>query len=133
MTGNRTFRRPLAATLAALALIAGSETAMANEERWGCCLMMGDMSDPFCLSQDFFSTAMLTADRTNGSVNINELIVADTLFKIDGTNRAWAWRKKDENYHLLTMELNGATRLYTMDNKDRDNIKTEHIFKCRKR
>ena len=136
MTGNRAMRFFLSTILMTIAFVAGSESATAAEERWECCLLLGDMRDPFCVSLDSYSAAMLTADRTNstGTVNIGGIVIAEAKFMIDGTSRIWGWKDEHESPRLVMMKLNGVTQFISIPpGKKAADAKIEHSFKCRKR
>ena len=128
MTGHRTLRRPLAAILAAFALVAGSETATANEERWNCCIdsflcAIGKAKNDPTLTNDL----TLTADRSKGSGTLTfDTITQKTNFIINGLARRWYWGKgqiEDEPdifRYALVIEPDRTGYYYDFEFADKD-------------
>ncbi len=136
MIGYRIAGRPLAAILMTFGLVAASGDATAAEERWGCCLV--SILDPFCTVRGDNTIATLTADRTidTGTINIDNTVVEDTFFKINGSDRFWVWKDEDKAY-FLKVSLSRTGRLLSVDidadGKAGDNYQVEHVFRCKKR
>lgn len=128
MTGHRALGRTLAAILAALALVAGSETATAEEERWQCCIdsficAIGKAKNDPTLTNDL----TLTADRSKGAGTLTfGTITHETDFIINGLARRWYWGKgqiedePDTFRYALVMEPDRTGYYYDFAFADKD-------------
>ena len=129
MIGNRTLRRSLAIIVMTLALFAGSEAATAAEEQWRCCVGMS------CLPNRAELVATLTVNRTNntGTINIDNIIVEETAFAIDGLDRVWSWKDDHDKAHLFTITTHRYAYYYSNWSETEEEWESRNLFVCQKR
>ena len=129
MIGNRTLRRSLAIIVMTLALFAGSEAATAAEEQWRCCVGMS------CLPNLAELVATLTVNRTNntGTINIDNIIVEETDFAINGLDRVWFWKDDHNEKHLFSITTRRAGIYYSKWSETEKEWESRNYFVCKKR
>ena len=129
MTGQRTAHRSLVAIVMTLALVAGSGAATAAEEQWRCCIGL------LCLPQSAELVATLTVNRTNntGTINIDNIIVEETAFEIDGLDRVWFWKDDHDEDHLFSITTHRSGTYYSKWSKTEEEWESRDYFECKKR
>ena len=112
-----------------LALFAGSEAAMAAEEQWRCCIGLN------CSPQSDELVTVLTVNRTNntGTINIDNIIVEETAFEIDGLDRVWSWKDDHDKAHLFSITTRRAGIYYSKWSETEEEWESRNLFKCKKR
>lgn len=131
MTGHRTLRRTLPTILAALALVTGSETATADEERWECC---HHRVLAYCNPEHNEIVLKLQANRAKmiGRVKIGDVVDTSSVFVIQGLARRWVWgRSVDDTEYQIIMKLNDEAGYYDFtDAKDGEKRTPKETFTC---
>ncbi len=129
MTRNCIVRRSLAMVVITLALFAGSRAATAAEEQWRCCI--GLHCNPILNEL----VATLTVNRTNntGTINVDNIIVEKTAFKIDGLDRVWFWKDNHNEGHLFSITTRRHGTYYSKWSETEGRWKSRNSFVCKKR
>lgn len=122
-------RRSLAMIVMTLALFAGSGAATAAEEQWRCCVGWS------CSPNLAELVATLTVNRTNntGTINIDNIIVEETGFEIDGLNRVWFWKDDQNKSHLFSITTRRSGTYYSKWSETEGRWKSLKDFVCIKR
>lgn len=113
----------LAAILAALTLVAGSDTATADEVQWKCCA--GSCSPKIHEIQ-----VTLTADRTKRTGTFTfDGRTQKTDYGTNGFNRIWAW--KEGRTSRLVLDVHGTAEYYNLAGaQNPDQVRPSEFFTC---
>ncbi len=67
------------------------------------------------------------------NINIDNIIVEETAFEIDGLDRVWFWKDDHDEDHLFSITTHRSGTYYSKWSKTEEEWESRDYFVCKKR